>query len=96
MPPFALLAGYTVDLSGTDGKMRALRAVGVPYTAEEIGSARADGEAQGRAIAKNLQEDGAGGVGPTSEIVALIAYLQRLGVHPEPTPKAGAAVSVVQ
>ena len=31
----------------------------------------------------NLRKDGAE-VDPSSEIVALIAYLQRLGVHPEP------------
>jgi cytochrome c oxidase cbb3-type subunit II len=36
MPAYAWLAGSAVDESGTAGKMRALRRVGVPYTDAEI------------------------------------------------------------
>jgi cytochrome c oxidase cbb3-type subunit II len=39
MPPYGWLAGATVDASGTAGKMRALRSVGVPYTDADIDGA---------------------------------------------------------
>ena len=39
MPAYAWLARSTVDADGTAGKMRALRAVGVPYTDAEIDAA---------------------------------------------------------
>jgi cytochrome c oxidase cbb3-type subunit I/II len=90
MPPFAFLATAKIDASGTAGKMRALRSIGVPYEATEIGSAAIDEAAQGKAIADGLRKDGAE-ADPQSEIVALIAYLQRLGVHPQPPSTAGPA-----
>jgi cytochrome c oxidase cbb3-type subunit I/II len=96
MPPFPVLATDEVDLARTETKMRAMRSVGVPYGAQDLADARADAEAQGRDIAKNLQDDGAANVDPKSEIVALIAYLQRLGVHPQPLRGPGAAVSVAK
>jgi cytochrome c oxidase cbb3-type subunit I/II len=90
MPPFAFLAAAKVDASGTAGKMRALRSIGVPYEAAEIGSAATDEAAQGQEIADALRKDGAD-ADPRSELVALIAYLQRLGVHPQPVPAPGPA-----
>jgi cytochrome c oxidase cbb3-type subunit I/II len=96
MPPFFVLASDEVDLSRTETKMRAMRSVGVPYGAADLADARADAEAQGRDIAKNLQDDGAANVDAKSEIVALIAYLQRLGVHPQPLRGPGAAVSIAK
>jgi cbb3-type cytochrome oxidase cytochrome c subunit len=56
----------------------------VPYRAEDIARAAEDARAQGEAIAKNLRQDGVADVDPAAEIVALTAYLQRLGVHPGP------------
>jgi cytochrome c oxidase cbb3-type subunit I/II len=96
MPPFPTLARDRVDASQTADKMRALRSIGVPYDAREIESAADDEKAQGAAIAERLRNDGAD-VDPGSEIVALIAYLQRLGFHAEPQP-AGATgpVSLAQ
>ncbi len=90
MPPFAFLAGRTVDLERTSDKLRALRSVGVPYDAKRIEGASADAAMQGRQIAKNLQEEGVAGIDPRSEIVALVAYLQRLGKQHENGPPAGA------
>ncbi len=96
MPPFPVLAKDEVELSRTGDKMRALRAVGVPYGADQIASAQADAQAQGREIAMNLGGDGAGGVNPQSEIVALIAFLQRLGARPQADHPGGATVSFVK
>ncbi|HZU85323.1 MAG TPA: cytochrome-c oxidase, cbb3-type subunit I [Polyangiaceae bacterium] len=96
MPSFPALAIDAVDLSRTAAKLRALRAIGVPYTAAQVEHARDDAEAQATAIADNLRQDGAGRVEPRSEIVALIAYLQRLGRHPEPEGAAEPRISVAR
>jgi cytochrome c oxidase cbb3-type subunit I/II len=92
MPSFPHLATDTVDASRTADKMRALRSIGVPYEAKDIERAATDEGAQAREIADSLRQDGAD-ADPGSEIVALIAYLQRLGVHPAPRP-GGAPVQV--
>ncbi len=95
MPPFAFLAGRTVNLERTSDKLRALRSVGVPYDAKQIEGASADAAMQGRQIAKNLQEEGVAGIDPRSEIVALVAYLQRLGKQHEDGPPAGAGQALL-
>ncbi len=41
MPSFPWLASRTLDGEGTDGKMRALRTVGVPYTDDDLAGAKA-------------------------------------------------------
>jgi cytochrome c oxidase cbb3-type subunit I/II len=84
MPPFPRLATDTVDLSRTATKLHALQAIGVPYDAKEIDGAASDALAQGTEIARNLNDDGVPGVDPQSEMVALIAYMQRLGKLPQP------------
>jgi cbb3-type cytochrome oxidase cytochrome c subunit len=63
--------------------MHALKSIGVPYEVRDIESAATDADAQGGQIAKSLEADGVPGVDPHSEVVALIAYLQRLGKHPD-------------
>jgi cytochrome c oxidase cbb3-type subunit I/II len=93
MPPFPGLTTAQVDASKTADKMRALRSIGVPYDARQIESASADEAAQAKEIVDNLHADGAGQVDPRSEIVALIAYLQRLGVYAKQAPAAQGPVS---
>jgi cytochrome c oxidase cbb3-type subunit I/II len=95
MPAYAALATDKVDATVTGAKMRAMRSIGVPYGAAEIGSAADDEAAQAREIADDLRKDGAD-VDPHSEVVALIAYLQRLGVHPQPSPGGPAQVSLAK
>jgi cytochrome c oxidase cbb3-type subunit I/II len=60
-------------------KMRTLVSLGVPYTDFEIENAVLDMEVQGTMIADVLNEHPDIEVSPKEEIVALIAYLQRLG-----------------
>jgi len=62
MPAFAFLEKAPADANNIEGKMKALRRVGVPYSDEEIAGAR-----------KQLEGK--------SELEALIAYLQGLGVE---------------
>jgi cytochrome c oxidase cbb3-type subunit I/II len=94
MPPFPTLATDKIDSSRTASKLSALRAIGVPYESKDIDSAQTDEAAQAAEIASNLRQEGAN-ADPQSELVALIAYLQRLGVHPQPGTT-GAAVSLAK
>jgi cytochrome c oxidase cbb3-type subunit I/II len=79
MPLYAMLADGTIDLSHSHVKLEAMRTLGVPYTDADIRDAEADARDQGHAIASDLATAGVT-VGETSEMVALISYLQRLGV----------------
>ncbi len=86
MPGYGHLATTTVDFATTPDKLRAMRAVGVPYKPEQIAGATRDAEAQAKQIAAELVELGERSVVPESELVALIAYLQRLGKPPKGAP----------
>jgi cytochrome c oxidase cbb3-type subunit I/II len=87
MPPYPHLVDEMVDLDATSGKLRAMFAIGVPYTAAEIEGARADAERQAAGITAGLRQRAAIEVPAGSRMVALIAYLQRLGAAPPaPTP----------
>ncbi len=83
MPNYAQLAETKVDLDKTETKVRAMRSIGVPYTPQDIATAKTDATEQGRGIALDLKKEGAD-VDAGSEVVALIAFLQRLGIHAEP------------
>jgi len=78
MPPYPWLFEQTIDKGLTAGKISALRKVGVPYADgfEEVANDELDKQAN--EIAANLQADGIE-TRSDAEIVALIAYLQRLG-----------------
>ncbi len=84
MPPYQHLARGTVDFSRTADKLRAMRSIGVPYKPEQIQSAAADALRAGQAIATGLKTDANVDVAPNAELVALIAYLQRLGHKESP------------
>jgi cytochrome c oxidase cbb3-type subunit I/II len=77
MPAYAHLATTPVDFEGTRGKLRALQTLGVPYTETDVAHADDDARAEARRIATDLE--GEAEVDPDSQLVAMIAYLQRLG-----------------
>ncbi|RRN78133.1 cytochrome-c oxidase, cbb3-type subunit I [Pseudoxanthomonas sp. SGD-10] len=79
MPSYEWMVHQEVDTTTTAGKIKALRTVGVPYPEGYEHVANKDLMEQANAIAKNLANDNIE-VMPTSEMVAIIAYLQRLGV----------------
>lgn len=83
MPPYAHLETAKVDLARTHEKMQGLKSVGVPYTERDMQGAIDDAHAQGQTIAKDLSNEGVS-IQPDAELVAVIAYLQRLGKKPEP------------
>ncbi|MBL7863519.1 MAG: cytochrome-c oxidase, cbb3-type subunit I [Cyclobacteriaceae bacterium] len=78
MPPYPWLFEQTIDLDETAGKISALRKVGVPYPDGYEGQANEDLMKQAKNMTENLGMEGIEVI-PESEIIALIAYLQRLG-----------------
>jgi cytochrome c oxidase cbb3-type subunit I/II len=84
MPTFAFLRKGHVDFSRTVRKMAVMRKLGVPYTDEDLRDAERTAWSQASLITADLTDKGAH-VDADSELVALIAYLQRLGRGPQPT-----------
>jgi len=93
MPSYAHLEQGRVDLADVEGKLRAMRSLGVPYAPEEIASARKDAEKQAAEIVADLEAQGVA-ANPSSSLVALTAYLQRIGKPPPPPAPAAPAVPV--
>lgn len=79
MPPYTWLHERAIDARDVQASVRALARVGVPYTEEQIAGVAEDMARQGGAIKNRLASMGITTEANT-EIVALIAYLQRLGV----------------
>jgi cytochrome c oxidase cbb3-type subunit 2 len=91
MPPYRFLAETDLDYRDLVDKMKAQRAVGVPYTDDQIAGARTDLQAQAdpystdaidlrkRYGAKAVNRDFDGDPDRITEMDALVAYLQMLG-----------------
>jgi len=80
MPSYAALLETDLDLSELPAKIGALRTLGTPYPEGFENEAIANAQAQAREVAKRLAEQDIKDQGiENKEIVALIAYLQRLG-----------------
>ena len=96
MPSYVWLTRDDMDLSTVSRKLAVLAAppLYTPYTTTEIANAEADARTQAAVIASELRQQ------PTlaskadlekKEVIALIAYLKRLGRdlhHPSPTTTA--------
>jgi len=78
MPAYPWLYEQVIDKSETPGKISALRTVGVPYEEGYEQTANDDLDAQAKKITEGLKVEGYE-IQNEAEIVALIAYLQRLG-----------------
>ena len=87
MPQYTWLLENTLDISLTGKKISALRSVGVPYPEGYENQANDDLMKQAEAIALDLQKNGVPAE-PDKEIIALIAYLQRLGTDIKAKPVA--------
>jgi cytochrome c oxidase cbb3-type subunit I/II len=79
MPPYPWLYESSYDAADIQKSVGALQSLGVPYSEEEVSNALALIKKQADEIVARLAEKNAQ-VAPDKEIVALIAYLQRLGV----------------
>ncbi len=85
MPSYPWLLTQDLDTSETAAKIRGLRSVGVPYREGYENRANEDLRIQSEEIAADLQKNGVPAE-PNKEIIALIAYLQRLGTDIKGNP----------
>jgi cytochrome c oxidase cbb3-type subunit I/II len=95
MPGYPWMLSDKLDVSVIGDRMRALRKVGVPYTNEQIEGAPKSIEAQAKKIVANLATGSITNAPPDREIIALIAYLQRLGTDIKAAPAATNATTQV-
>ncbi|MCF7842757.1 MAG: cbb3-type cytochrome c oxidase subunit II, partial [Lentisphaeria bacterium] len=79
MPPYPWLLEDELNVNHTPAKIRAMQKMGVPYPEGYDQQAVEDLMNQANEIAYNLAIGGID-TDPDREIIALIAYLQRLGV----------------
>jgi cytochrome c oxidase cbb3-type subunit I/II len=78
MPRYPWLMKNSLDVSHTARKIRIMQTLGVPYPAGYDKTANSDLASQANQIAASLKSQGIE-VAADKEIIALIAYLQRLG-----------------
>jgi cytochrome c oxidase cbb3-type subunit I/II len=78
MPAYAFMLTQELDTSNTAAKIKAMRTLGVPYEKGFEQKANAHLMEQANGIVKNLTSDSIR-ISPNKEVIALIAYMQRLG-----------------
>ena len=78
MPTYPWLLDNDLDTASTSAKIRAMQTLGVPYPEGFDAKANQALMQQADSIAGNLKKDGIA-TASNKEIVALIAYLQRIG-----------------
>jgi cytochrome c oxidase cbb3-type subunit I/II len=87
MPAYPHLFEDALDTTTTRKKIEAMRTMGVPYAPEFPALANADLSVQTAKIVASLKKDGIEAVGDM-EIIAVIAYLQRVGTDIKAAPAA--------
>lgn len=95
MPPYGYLEKSKVDFGATQSKVAAMRSLGVPYDQPMVDGAVNDAKAQAAEVVASLKAQQIA-ADPDSELVALIAYLQRLGKNPSATPAESKPVSAAE
>ena len=85
IPAYTWLYDQKLDLSHLEGKVITLRRLGVPYPDGFEAKAEADAKVQAAKIGDSLKQSGFD-VASDTEIIALIAYLQRLGTDIKAVP----------
>ncbi|HET9431573.1 MAG TPA: cytochrome-c oxidase, cbb3-type subunit I [Chitinophagaceae bacterium] len=86
MPQYTWLLDNELDTSSTPAKIRAMKTMGVPYPEGYDRIANRDLMRQADSITANLKKDKIE-TPPNAEIVAVIAYLQRIGKDIRSEPK---------
>lgn len=79
MPPYPWLYEQNIDYSHLQEKIDAMRKLGVPYPHNYQFQALADARAQADSIVTHIKQEKNVTTSSDKEIIALIAYLQRLG-----------------
>lgn len=78
MPAYAWMAERELDINSTPAKIRAMQTLGVPYPEGYDTKANDDLMKQANEIAADLKKNNVN-IASNTELVALIAYLQRMG-----------------
>ena len=88
MPPYPWLLTQDLDTNAVVPRMVGMRKIGVPYSENDITNAQRNLATQEAKIVTNLQMGAISNAPPNREIVAVIAYLQRLGtdIKAQPAP----------
>lgn len=86
MPAYPWLFDQDLNISNTVKKLRVMQQLGVPYSQENVENAEQDLMAQANEVTDDLKASGVE-IQPQKEIVALIAYLQRLGTDIKNEPQ---------
>ncbi|MBX2841922.1 MAG: cytochrome-c oxidase, cbb3-type subunit I [Flammeovirgaceae bacterium] len=79
MPPYPWLYEKVIDYESTPAKINAMRTLGVPYPEGYEDQAINDLKLQAQEVVDKLNEESNTKTSPELEIIALIAYLQRMG-----------------
>ena len=95
MPNYAWLLNQKLDATVIGDRMRALRKVGVPYTDGEIAKAAKSVDAQEKNVVLNLAVGSITNAPADREIIAVIAYLQRLGTDIKAMPATASPTNAV-
>ncbi len=91
MPNYPWLLSQKLETDSLPARIKALRKVGVPYPkGYEDSQAQKDLDAQAAKVTKNLESGSIKGAQADREIIAVIAYLQRLGTDIRSAPAAPA------
>jgi cytochrome c oxidase cbb3-type subunit I/II len=86
MPKYPWLFENDIDMDITEAKIKAMQTLGVPYEVGYEKIANDDLKKQAEEITADLQKEGIKAM-PQKEIIAVIAYLQRLGTDISAEPK---------
>ncbi len=78
MPSYAFMAENELDITSTPAKIRAMQTLGVPYPEGYDVKANDDLTKQAKSIADDLKKNKVS-IDSNKELIAIIAYLQRLG-----------------
>ncbi|MEN9575218.1 MAG: hypothetical protein RL514_3073 [Verrucomicrobiota bacterium] len=79
MPRYPWLLTQKLETNSLPARIGALRKVGVPYPSGFEATAQTNLQAQAAKIVENLKQGAITNAPPDREIIALVAYLQRLG-----------------
>jgi len=91
MPPFPWLLTDDLDFGRVQKNVDAMAMLGVPY-GEALNQAEAMAHGQAAVLAKAIEVDGGPKGLASKKIIALVAYLQRLGMDIKITPAQAAAL----
>jgi cytochrome c oxidase cbb3-type subunit I/II len=80
MPRYTWLYDSKIDYASLEKKMQVMASLGVPYSSEEIANGVVAAQAHAQTIADGLASSGVPATIVNKEVIALIAYMQRLGV----------------